>query len=188
MRALAGLEKAQGYDPFVVGVQLTEILRNLAVCHIAQGHYPEARAFIDRAMAVSERMLGANHSQFGNTLNSLGALLLLQEQTDEAERLLERALPITERAGKDSSIYADTIAGLGMVHFQREDWAKAYAALKRASAIYVAIDQRAAAGGAARANSGRSGQPSRTPFFISRRRSLRFGWPKRMRQRRSLAR
>ena len=56
-----------------------------------------------------------NHSQFGNTLNSLGAFLLMQEQTDEAERLLERALPITERAGKDASIYADTIAGLGMV-------------------------------------------------------------------------
>jgi tetratricopeptide (TPR) repeat protein len=154
MRALAGLEKAHTVDPFVVGVQLTGILRGLAVAHIAQGHYPEARAFIDRALAVSEAVLGANHSQFGNTLNSLGALLLMQDQVDEAERLLERALPITERAGKDTSMYADTIAGLGMVSFQRDDWAKAYAALKRASETYIALDQRAAAGGAARANTG----------------------------------
>jgi CHAT domain-containing protein len=158
-RALAGLEKAQGYDPFVAGGQITEILKNLAYCHIIQGHYPEARAFIDRAIAVGERMLGADHSQFGGVLNTLGAFLLLQEQTDEAERLLERALPITERAGKDSTIYADTIAALGVVHFQKEDWARAYAALQRASAVYMAMDRRAAAGGAARANSGRAGQP-----------------------------
>jgi hypothetical protein len=107
---------------------------------------------------VSESVLGANHSQFGSTLNSLGALLLLQEQTDEAERLLERARPITERAGKDASVYADTIAALSIVHFQREDWAKAYAAMKSASAIYVAIDERAAAGAATRANTAPPGQ------------------------------
>ena len=54
----------------------------LAVGHIAQGHYAEARELINRALVVSENVLGANHSQFGNTLNSLGALLLMQEQTD----------------------------------------------------------------------------------------------------------
>jgi CHAT domain-containing protein/tetratricopeptide (TPR) repeat protein len=153
MRALTGLEKAHK-DPFVAGLHLTQILRMLAEGHVAQGHYAEARAFVDRGLTVSESMLGANHSQFGNTLNSLGALLLMQGQTDEAERLLERALPITERAGKDSGIYAATIASLGMVSFQRDDWAKAYAALKRASEIYIALDQRAAAGGATRANTG----------------------------------
>src|SRR5262249_9161375 len=105
MQALTGLEKAYTSDPFVVGIQLTEILRTLAEGHVAQGPYAEARRFVDRALAVSERALGADHSQFGNTLNSLGALFLMQGQTDEAERLLERALPITERAGKDASIY-----------------------------------------------------------------------------------
>ena len=159
MRALAGLEKAHGNDPFVAGSQLTEILKNLAFCGVVQGHYPEARAFIDRAIAVGEHMLGAGHSQFGGALNTLGAFLLLQEKTDEAERLFERALPITEKAGKDAIIYADTIAGLGVVHFQKEDWPGAYAAMQRASAIYIAMDQRAAAGEASRANSGRAGQP-----------------------------
>jgi len=159
MRALASLEKVQGNDPFVVGSQITETLKNLAFCSVVQGRYPEARAFIDRAIAVGERMLGADHSQFGAVLNTLGAFLLLQEKTDEAERLLERALPITEKAGKDATIYADTIAGLGVVHFQKEDWSRAYADLQRASAIYMAMDQRAAAGGATRANSGRAGQP-----------------------------
>src|SRR5262245_40479488 len=162
MRALAGLEKAHR-EPFVVGIHLTGILGNLAVVHVGQGHYAEARAFLDRALTVSERVLGANHSQFGYTLNSLGALLLIQGQTDEAERVLERALPITERAGKDASVYADTIAGLGMVSFQREDWAKAYVALKRASEVYIALDQRAAAGAATRANAG----PSRSILPLS---------------------
>jgi CHAT domain-containing protein/tetratricopeptide (TPR) repeat protein len=155
MQALTGLEKAHR-DPFVVGLHLTGILGNLAVIHVAQGHYAEARESVDRALTVSERVLGPNHTQFGNTLNTLGGLLLVQGQTDEAERLLERALPITERAGKDTSIYADTIAGLGMVSFQRDDWARAHAALKRASEIYIALDQRAAAGGATRADTGPS--------------------------------
>jgi CHAT domain-containing protein/tetratricopeptide (TPR) repeat protein len=158
MRALAGLEKAHIVDPFVAGQQLSEILQNLAVCHAAKGRYAEARAFIDRAQGVSERVFGTDHSQFGNTLTSLGALLLLQGQTDEADRLLQRALPITEKAGRSASIFADTIAGLGFVHFQREDWAKAYAAMKSASEIYIAIDQRAAAGGATRANAAPAGQ------------------------------
>ena len=38
------------------------------------------------------------------------------------------------------------MAGLGMVHFKREHWAKAYAAMKTASAIYIALEQRAAGG------------------------------------------
>ena len=38
------------------------------------------------------------------------------------------------------------MAGLGMVHFKREHWSNAYAAMKTASAIYIALEQRAAGG------------------------------------------
>ena len=179
-RALTGLEKAQGYDPFVAGGQIIEILKNLAYCHIVQGHYPEARAFIDRAIAVGERMLGADHSQFGNALNTLGAFLLLQEQTDEAERLLERALPITERAGKTQPFTRIPSLGWGSCisrgrtgpgHTQpcREprpstwQWIKGPQPEPPRGQIVGVPDSRL-----------------RTPFFTSLRRSLPFGWRRRM--------
>jgi len=34
--------------------------------------------------------------------------------------------------------YASNIAGLSMVYFKKEDWAKAYAAMRSASAIFMA--------------------------------------------------
>ena len=71
---------------------------------------------------------------------------LVEDRLDEAERLFERALPISEKAGRDSRGHANNMAGLGMIQFKREDWAKAYAAMKIASAIYIALEQRAAGG------------------------------------------
>jgi CHAT domain-containing protein/tetratricopeptide (TPR) repeat protein len=158
LRALAGLEKSPNFDPFLYGVQLTGILQSLANIYQSQGRYPEARAFLDRALPIAERAFGPDHSQTGGVLVSLAMLHLQQDQTDEALRLFERALPITVNAGKDDLSYANNIAGIGMVHFQREEWAKAYAAIKDASSIYVTVSQRAAAGGATRANSGSRGQ------------------------------
>jgi CHAT domain-containing protein len=158
LRALAGLEKSPNFDPFLYGVQLTGILQSLANVYQSQGRYPEAGAFLDRALPIAERAFGPDHSQTGGILVSLAMLHLQQDQTDEALRLFERALPITVNAGKDDLTYANNIAGIGMVHFQREQWAKAYAAIKNASSIYVAVGQRAAAGGATRANSGSRGQ------------------------------
>ena len=161
LRALAGLEKSPNFDPFLYGAQLTGILQSLASIYQSQGRYPEARAFLDRSMPVAERAFGPDHSQTGGVLVSLAMLYLLQNQTDEAQRLFERALPITVNAGKDDLSYANNIAGIGMVHFQKEEWAKAYTAIKDASSIYVAVGERAAAGAATRANSGSRGQPIR---------------------------
>ena len=159
LRALAGLEKSPNFDPFLYGVQLTSILQSLAHVAQSQGRYPEARAFLDRALLVAERAFGPDHSQTGSVLVSLAMLYLQQEQTDEALRLFERALPITANAGTDDLGYATNMAGIGLVHFLKEDWAKAYTAIKSASSIYVTVGQRAAAGAATRANSGSRGQP-----------------------------
>ena len=159
LRALAGLEKSPNFDPFLYGVQLTGILQSLAYVYQSQGRYTEARAFLDRALPVAERAFGPDHSQTGSVLVSLAMLYLQQNQTDEAQRLFERALPITANAGTDDLSYANNIAGIGMVHFLKEEWAKAYTAIKNASSIYAVVDQRAAAGGATRANSGSRGQP-----------------------------
>src|SRR5262249_38837002 len=62
LRALAGLEKSPNFDPFLYGVQLTSILQSLAHVAQSQGRYPEARAFLDRALLVAERAFGPDHT------------------------------------------------------------------------------------------------------------------------------
>src|SRR5262249_39279048 len=57
--------------------------------------------------------------------------------------------------------YANDVAGLSLVHFKREDWAKAYAEMKSASAIYMAFDQRVAGSVATRAIAQPPGQSIR---------------------------
>jgi CHAT domain-containing protein len=154
-RALASLDKAPpSFDPYLTGIQRLGIQRSLFHVYRSESRYPEAKVALDRALAVSEQLFGPDHSQTGEIVSSLAFLLLSQDKTDEAERLFERALPITARAGKDDVGYASNIAGLSMVYFKREDWAKAYAAMRSASAIFMAVDQRVAAAGTMRANTG----------------------------------
>jgi CHAT domain-containing protein/tetratricopeptide (TPR) repeat protein len=149
-RALANLDRAQGVDPVVAGAQTIQILQSLAFLHQSQRRQEPTRRFLERALAVSERVFGPEHSMTAGLLTSLAMNRLDQEQVEEAQRLFERALPLSERLGRDDTDYAGNIAGLAMVHFKRNDWASAYAAMKQASAIYIAAEQRLAAGAARR--------------------------------------
>jgi len=119
-RALASLDKAPpSFDPYLTGIQRLGILRSLFHVYRSESRYPEAKVALDRALAVTEQLFGPDHSQTGEIMSSLAFLLLSQDKTDEAERLFERALPITARAGKDDVGYASNIAGLSMVYFKR---------------------------------------------------------------------
>ena len=149
-RALAILDKTSGLDRTVAGVQNVQLMQSLAFLYQSQGRHQEGRPWIDRALAISEQMFGPDHIMTTTMVTSLAMHLLDQDQTDEAERLFERTLPANERSGQDSTAYADNLAGLGMVHFTRKDWGKAYAALERASAIQIAVEKRGAGTGTAR--------------------------------------
>lgn len=166
-RALSNLDKAEGLDPVNSGVQTIRILRDLGYLHGLQDHQEDARRFLERALATSERVLGADHDATGETLTALAAHALAQDRLDEAEKLFERALPLSEKTGRNSRGHANNLAGLGMVHFKRQDWAKAHAAMKSASAIFIALEQR----GAGRATAGVRQDASRPveydEFFLS---------------------
>lgn len=143
-RALVCLEKAKDLDPKLAGIQTISILQSLSFLYQAQGRQAEARAVVERAVAISERVFGREHFATGTMLISLGMNALDQDRLDEAERLFTRALPISLKAGQDGSAYADNIAGLSIVQFRRKDWAGAYDNMKMASAIFIATDERAA--------------------------------------------
>lgn len=145
-RALANLEKAEGPATVESAVQAIGILRGLAYVFEVQGRQQDASPFLERALAMSERMLGPDHASTGGTLSALAVHAMFENRLDEAERLFERALPISEKEGRDSRAYADIVAGLGLIHFKRENWEKAHEAMKAASAVYFALDQRAAGG------------------------------------------
>lgn len=141
-RVLANLENAKGADPLLTGVQMISTLDSLAALNFSQGRYDQALPYFERVLALSERIFGPEHSMTGSALRGIGLQVLDQGRVDEAERYFQRALPMAEKAGRDDVGYADTISGLAMVAFKRNDWARAHEMLNQASQIYLTLDQR----------------------------------------------
>jgi tetratricopeptide (TPR) repeat protein len=166
-RALDNLEKGPNTDAFFFAVRRVSILRSLAYVYLSQGRYPDARSCLDLALALAEQAFGPQHSTTAGLLDALGMLMLTQDQTDAAERFFERALAIEEKVGKDDVGYAGSMAGLSMAHFNKGDWAKAYPAMKAASSVYVAVEQRLAAGATTRANTTLVQSVPHTTLFLA---------------------
>ena len=178
-RALALLENAQGVNPVLVGSQKIATLQSLGLLYMTQRRHQEGRPYLDRALAISQDLFGPDRSMTGAMLHSIAIHLVDQGQLDEAEQYFVRALPIAQKTGDELS-QADNMAGMGMVHFRRNDWARAHAAIRNASALYLALDQRA---GVATAKPGAAtARPFRTPKHTSCKRSLLSAWPRQMRR------
>ena len=162
-RALALLETARGVNPGLVGSQKLVTLQSLGFLYMAQGRHEAGRPYLERALAVSQDLFGPDHSVTCAMLQSVAIHLIDQGQLDEGERYLTRALPIALKTGDELS-QADNMAGMGMVHFKRDDWARAHAAMKNASALYLAIDQRT--GGATARPGGSQGIPHAEMYLM----------------------
>lgn len=146
-RALSNGEKAHRGDDGNTAVQTVRVLRSLGYLHGLQEHQDVARQFLERALATSERLLGPEHDATVETLTALAAHALTQDRLDEAETYFARALPFTANTDPNGRGHANNLAGLGLVHFKRQDWAKAHAAMTTAAAIYIAFEQRDAGNG-----------------------------------------
>jgi CHAT domain-containing protein len=165
-RALANIDKPHGVAPEFADTQRIQILQSLAFLSQSQGRRQDARPLLEAALAASERLFGADHSLTGDLMTTLAFYLLDQDQTDEAERYFERALPISERAGREGMAYSDNIAGLGLVHFKRKNWAKAYSAMKHSSTLRIAVDQWVGSSGSAQHDSRPQVIPHAEMFLI----------------------
>jgi tetratricopeptide (TPR) repeat protein len=70
-----------------------------------------------RALAISEKALGAEHPDTGTSLNNLASLLESQGDYAGAKRVYERALAISEKAlgaeHPSTKIIRENLAGLG---------------------------------------------------------------------------
>jgi tetratricopeptide (TPR) repeat protein len=100
------------------------------------GNYAKVETLLQRAFAIQENALGAQHPSTAISLNSLAAVY--QEMGDYAkvETLLQRALAIREKAlGAEHPDTADSLNNLAALYHSMRDYAKAEPLWRRALAI-----------------------------------------------------
>jgi tetratricopeptide (TPR) repeat protein len=100
------------------------------------GDYSAARPYYERALAIWEKVLGAEHPYTATSLNNLGLLLEGQGDLVAARPYLERALAIWEKVlGAEHPDTAKSLNNLGVLLKSQGDLAAARPYLERALAI-----------------------------------------------------
>jgi CHAT domain-containing protein/tetratricopeptide (TPR) repeat protein len=113
-------------------------LDNLAGLLHGAGRYLEAEPLARRSLAIREGSLGPIHPLTGNSLNNLASILDNLQRHDEADPLLQRALVVREAAlGPLHPEVAISLHNLASHYLDLRQWHAAYAAFKRASAIWI---------------------------------------------------
>jgi tetratricopeptide (TPR) repeat protein/CHAT domain-containing protein len=128
--AIAGAlpAQAQGEDLDALNRQVAELFQ--------AGKYAQATPLAERALALTERRLGADHPQLAARLGDLALLYRAQGRYADAEPLYKRDLAITERAfGTDHPLVSATLINLAVTHTAQGRYAEAEPLLNRALAI-----------------------------------------------------
>jgi len=119
--------------------QVARALDDIATTAGHLGHAGDVRGLHERAQAIAERALGAEHPQVLGIINNRAMNLLAVRDLDAAASLYERALAAKERVyGPDAPSVAISLHNLGMVRLDQLRLGEARAALERAVAIRVA--------------------------------------------------
>jgi eukaryotic-like serine/threonine-protein kinase len=116
-RAQLQLEQALAIQRATLGEHpsTAHLLDNLGLTMVLQGRVKPGRAAIEEALAMRERLLGAEHPTVANSLINLAGALELAEDWGGARRLYQRAQGIMEKAGSDTQEMASVLVGLGML-------------------------------------------------------------------------
>ena len=132
-RALAITDKAfLWFKP----IDTTNRLILLATLHNDQRQYTLAQPLYERALAISEEVLGPDHLQTAYSLTSLAKLYRDQEQYSKALPLYEQALGIYEKALESNhSKTAIGLTNVAKIYSAQGQYAQAQPFYKRALAI-----------------------------------------------------
>jgi tetratricopeptide (TPR) repeat protein len=104
------------------------------------GSYTQAQPYVERALALRERVLGAEHPDTATSLNNLAGLLESQGDYAAARPLYERALALRERVlGADHPDTASSLNNLASLYQSQGDYAAARPLYQRALAIHELI-------------------------------------------------
>ncbi len=131
---LAELALAHANDP--LGLREGRRLVNLVHVEEDVGAFAAAQALAERALALHEAALGADHPTIATDLDNLGGLNALTGQLVEARRMFERSVVITEEAlGPEHPDLALTLNNLANVAQQEGQLGESRVLLERALAI-----------------------------------------------------
>ncbi|MBI3182282.1 MAG: tetratricopeptide repeat protein [Myxococcales bacterium] len=112
------------------------LLNNLGVLAWAQGKHDEAIAQHQRALALREKLLGAEHPLVAKSLTNIGISLKAQGRYDEALSHYRRAEGIEERAlSPEHPAVAETLNNIGNVLKEQGEHEVALEHMRRALAI-----------------------------------------------------
>ena len=112
-------------------------LLDVEAWNLAQaGKLDEALPPAERALALREKVLGAEHADVATALKTLADLRKNKGEYDRAESLYQRALAIRENAlGAEHPNVASTLSALADVYYFKNDLNRAEALYQRALAI-----------------------------------------------------
>jgi tetratricopeptide (TPR) repeat protein/predicted Ser/Thr protein kinase len=126
------LARAAGTDEALAGY-----LHNVGDVSFSEGKYDEARGYQERALAIQEKALGAEHLELASILNSLAGVAWGEGKYVEARGYLERALAIQEKAlGAGHPEVANSLSNLGVLAKSEGKLEQARAHGQRALAIW----------------------------------------------------
>ena len=112
---------------------LADVIIRLALILYEQGDLLEATALLERALAIQQEVLGAEHTDTLSTVNSLGVLYWTRGELATARVMYERAFEARERLlGRDHPRTASAANNLGLLLTQQGEWLAARPLLERA--------------------------------------------------------
>ncbi|MFN8179651.1 MAG: CHAT domain-containing tetratricopeptide repeat protein [bacterium] len=128
-----------GADSLAVADALDALVRTLT--RLEKTKDPEARRDAERAVAIRERLQGADHPDVAASLVNLATLLRLSAAFDSSRADYERALAIQEKKlGPASSAVGRTLIGYGQLQHRTGHYADARKTFERAEAILRKTD------------------------------------------------
>nr|WP_164689287.1 tetratricopeptide repeat protein [Herpetosiphon llansteffanensis] len=105
-----------------------------------RGAYAEAQPLYERALAITEAVLGAEHPDTAGSVNNLAFVLAQQGRYGEAQGLFERALAIREAVlGAEHPDTAQSVNNLAGVLERQGRYGEAQPLLERALAVREAV-------------------------------------------------
>lgn len=131
-RALAVYEGGGTPEP----LEIASLCVSLSSPEEQEGRLDEARALLDRALALRRAALGDEHLYIAYTLDHLAGNVLGKGDLDEARRLYEQGAAMIERCrGAAHHSLATPLAGLATIAAMRKDAQTALGFARRAVAI-----------------------------------------------------
>ena len=112
------------------------LFHNIAWVYEAQGDYAKAMEYYGKALAIRERVVGAEHPDTATTYNNIGGVYCAQGEYAKAMEYCGKALAISERVlGSEHPDTATTYNNIGGVYEDQGDYAKAMEYYGKALAI-----------------------------------------------------